>query len=226
MRIDIWSDLICPWCWIGKRRFEQALISFPQRDQIEVVHHSLQLDPAMPTDRVVRQTDMLVATYGMTLAQARASQLALERTAATVGLEYHLADRVVGNTAGAHQLVQLAGDRGVQDAVVERLYRAHFTQQRSLFDHECLIGLAGEAGLDPDEAHRVLAEGTYADALDADARQARALGATGVPFFVIDNRYGVSGAQPPEIFIEALSHAWADTHPAEERAEEAMTHPA
>ncbi|WP_239406188.1 DsbA family oxidoreductase [Frankia sp. Cj3] len=226
MRIDIWSDLICPWCWIGKRRFEQALISFPQRDQTEIVHHSLQLDPAMPTDRVVRQTDMLVATYGMTLAQARASQLALERTAATVGLEYHLADRTIGNTASAHQLVQLAGDRGVQDAVVERLYRAHFTQQRSLFDHECLIGLAGEAGLDPDEAHRVLAEGTYADAVDADARQARALGATGVPFFVIDNRYGVSGAQPPEIFIEALSHAWADTHPTEERADEAMTHPA
>ncbi|WP_322760929.1 DsbA family oxidoreductase [Frankia sp. Cr2] len=226
MRVDIWSDLVCPWCWIGKRRFEQALAGFPHRDQIEIVHYSFQLDPTMPTDRVVGQTDMLVATYGMTQAQARASQVAVERTAATVGLEYHLVDGFVSNTADAHQLVHLARDRGIQDAVLERFYLAHFTQVRSLFDRECLVALAGEAGLDTGEARRVLAEGTYADAVDADAHRARALGATGVPFFVVDNRYGVSGAQPPEIFTEALSHAWADIHPAEGEAGHTVESPA
>ncbi len=222
MRVDIWSDLVCPWCWIGKRRFEQALAGFAHGDQIEIVHHSFQLDPTMPTDRVVGQTAMLVATYGMTEAQARASQVAVERTAATVGLEYHLVDGFVGNTADAHRLVQLAGDRGIQDAVVERFYLAHFTQGRSLFDRECLVELAGEAGLDVDEARRVLVEGTYADVVDGAAHRARALGATGVPFFVVDSRYGVSGAQPPEIFTEALSHAWADIHPSDEGADQTV----
>jgi predicted DsbA family dithiol-disulfide isomerase len=212
VRVDIWSDLVCPWCYLGKRRFDKALASFAHRDRVQVTQHSFQLDPSMPKGSTVNQLDLLMSKYGMAETQANAQQAKLERLAAADGLEYHLAGGVVGNTSDAHALVHLGKEHGIADAVLECLYRAHFTQQRSLFDHESLVELAAEAGLDPDEARRVLTDGTYTEAVDADGREARALGADGVPFFVIDNRYGVSGAQPIEFFSKALDDAWTHAH--------------
>jgi predicted DsbA family dithiol-disulfide isomerase len=218
MLIDIWSDIVCPWCYIGKRRFERALAAFPHRDAVEVVHRSFQLDPTSPRGQVRSHRDNLMAKYKLSEDQANAAQLKMERTAADEGLEFHLVGGVTGNTFDAHRLLHLAKDlsraqsrdRGIQDTVLERFLRAHFTEQRSIFDHASLLALSVEAGLDPDEVKRVLADNSFADAVAADNEQARAYGASGVPFFVIDNRYGVSGAQPTEVFSEALARAWAD----------------
>jgi predicted DsbA family dithiol-disulfide isomerase len=212
VRVDIWSDLVCPWCYLGKRRFDKALAGFAHRDQVEVAHHSYQLDPSMPKGSTVKQLDLLMSKYGLPEAQANAQQAKLERLAAAEGLEYHLAGGEMGNTSDAHALVHLGKERGIADAVLERLYRAHFTEQRSLFTHESLVELAAEAGLDPNEARQVLSAGTYGEAVDADGREARALGADGVPFFVIDNRYGVSGAQPTDVFSQVLDDAWTQVH--------------
>jgi predicted DsbA family dithiol-disulfide isomerase len=137
----------------------------------------------------------------------------MERTAAAEGLEYHLEGGVTGNTFDAHQLMQLARAHGLQDALAERFYRAHFTERRSIFDRDTLVSLAAEAGLDAGQARRALEDNAYADACKADLDEARALGAKGVPFFVIDRRYGVSGAQAPEVFLDALTRAWAPADP-------------
>ncbi len=206
MRIDFWSDLVCPWCYVGKRRFERALAKAPNSGDVHVVHRSFQLNPAAQKGKTINRRDMLKSKYGWSEPQAEAMDARMAQTAAAEGLEYHLgADGVTGNTGDAHQLTHLAGQRGVQDAVVERLFRAYFTERRSLFDSDSLIELASKAGLDADEVQRVLREGTYVDAVAADSREAKALGVNGVPFFVVDNRFGISGAQPSEVFLEALS---------------------
>jgi predicted DsbA family dithiol-disulfide isomerase len=211
MRIDIWTDVVCPWCYVGKRRFEKALATFPHRDEVHVVHRSFQLNPAAPPGRTSPRRDALMAKYGLSESQVEAMNARMEQTAAEEGLRYDLSEGVTGNTFDAHRLLHLAHDRGRQDEVIERLYRAYFTEKRSLFDHESLVELVGEAGLDRDEAQRMLSSNDYADGVARDIAEARALGANGVPFFVIDQRYGVSGAQPPEVFARALERAWADT---------------
>lgn len=212
MRVDVWSDLVCPWCYLGKRRFEQALAEFGHRDDVEIVHHSFQLDPTFPQGEVRDQREVLTAKYGMTEEQATKSGLEMEERAAADGLEYNMTGIKMGNTVDAHRLVHLGAKHDIADTVVERFYRAHFTEQRSIFDHESLVELATDAGLDAAEARNVLESGAYAEEVEADGAQARALGANGVPFFVIDERYGVSGAQPKELFAQALDRAWSDTH--------------
>jgi predicted DsbA family dithiol-disulfide isomerase len=208
VRIDVWSDLVCPWCYIGKRRLERALEGFSHRDDVEIVHRSFQLDPSAPPAQTRSRREMLMAKYRLTEAQVDEMDVRMQRTAAADGLDYHLEGTVTGNTFDAHRVLHLASDRGLQGAVLERLYRAYFTEQRSLFDRDSLVALAAEAGLDPEEARRMLHSETYADRVEADLKAARVLGATGVPFFVIDNRYGVSGAQPADVFAGALTRAW------------------
>jgi predicted DsbA family dithiol-disulfide isomerase len=212
VRVDVWSDLVCPWCYLGKRRFEQALAEFGHRDDVEVVHHSFQLDPSFPVGEVRDQREVLTAKYGMTEEQATKSGLEMEERAAADGLEYHMTGIKMGNTVNAHRLVHLGAKHDLADAVVERFYRAHFTEQRSIFDQDSLVELAADAGLDAEEARTVLESGAYTDEVEADGAQARALGANGVPFFVIDERYGISGAQPKELFAQALDRAWTETH--------------
>jgi predicted DsbA family dithiol-disulfide isomerase len=207
MRIDIWSDVVCPWCYIGKRRFEQALERFPHREQVEVVHRAFQLDPTFPKGETTPTVEMLGKKYGGGPAGARQMMARVEQVAAEVGLDYHLAETLSGNTLDAHRLLHLARARGVQDAVLERLYRAYFTEGRSLFDHKSLADLAADAGLDREEALRTLRSDAYADAAGADHYEARALGISGVPFFVVDGKYGISGAQPTELFAQALAQA-------------------
>lgn len=205
MRVDIWSDLVCPWCYLGKRRFETALAAFAHGDEIEVVHRSFQLDPSIPKGVELRTRDMLMRKYRMTESQVIASQAHLEQLAAVEGLEYHLAESHTGNTMDAHRLVHLGREQHIQEAVIERLFRAHFTEGQSLFSTESLAGLGTEAGLrDVDDT---LNSRRYEDAVIADQREAHQLGVRGVPFFAIDGRYGVSGAQSVEVFLDALTQA-------------------
>jgi predicted DsbA family dithiol-disulfide isomerase len=211
MDIHIWSDIVCPWCYVGKRRFEHALALFDHRDEIRVTHRSFQLDPSRPRHQTTSRREMLKSKYQLTEQQVRDMDTRMEHLADLEGLEYHLTDvGLTGNTMDAHQLVQLGKARGIQDAVIERLYRAYFTEQRSVFDRDSLLGLAGEAGLDQAEARDVLERDAYVEAVTTDVLEARSLGVSGVPFFVLGGRYGVSGAQATEVFTEALTRAWED----------------
>ena len=210
LHVDIWSDIVCPWCYVGKRRFERALAAFEHRDAVQVVHRSFQLDPATPRGFTADRRGVLMQKYGWSGEQADAMNARMVQIAAAEGLEYHLDGGLTGNTFDAHRLLHLARAQGVQDAMVERLYRAHFTEGRSIFDTASLVALAGEASLDREAARRVLAGEEYSSDVAADLAEARALGANGVPFFVVANRFGVSGAQAPEVFTEALVRAWAE----------------
>ena len=210
MRVDIWSDLVCPWCYVGKRRFEKALARFDRPDNVQIVHRSFQLNPAAPRDRTSNRREMLMQKYRLSPAQATDMDARMTQTAAGEGLEFHLEGTLTGNTFDAHQLVHLAQARGLQDAVIERLYHAYFSEQRSLFDAGSLVDLAAEAGLDHDEAEATLRDNRYAEAVKEDIEIARQLGVTGVPFFVIDDRYGISGAQAPETFLDVLQRVAAD----------------
>ena len=211
MQVEIWSDVVCPWCYLGKRRFENALGAFEHRDDVEVVYRSFELDPTAPRDGTTPTAELLATKYGMTPERAEQMQREMEQRAADDGLEFHMGELRSGNTRDAHRLLHLARERGVQAELAEALHRAYFTEQRSVFDAVALTDVAADAGLDRDEAGTVLAGDAYDDAVTEDEETARALGATGVPFFVIDRRYGISGAQPAETIASALDRAWADT---------------
>ncbi|MFF1544490.1 DsbA family oxidoreductase [Streptomyces sp. NPDC058291] len=216
MRVEIWSDIACPWCYVGKARFEKALEAFPHRDQVEVVHRSFELDPGRAKGDVQPVLAMLTEKYGMSQAQAQAGEENLGAQAAAEGLDYRTRDRDHGNTFDLHRLLHFAKEQGRQDELVEILYRANFAEERSLFAEgdERVVELAAEAGLDADAARKILADPTaYADEVRADEREAAELGANGVPFFVLDRAYGVSGAQPAEVFAQALTRAWGDRSP-------------
>ncbi|MFE0405257.1 MULTISPECIES: DsbA family oxidoreductase [Streptomyces] len=216
MRVEIWSDIACPWCYVGKARFEKALAAFPHRDQVEVVHRSFELDPGRAKGDIQPVITMLTKKYGMSAAQAQAGEENLGAQAAAEGLAYRTEGRDHGNTFDMHRLLHLAKRHGRQDELIQILYRANFAEERSVFaaGDDRLVELAVEAGLDADEVRRVLADpSAYADDVRADEREAAQLGATGVPFFVLDRTYGVSGAQPAEVFTQALTQAWGDRSP-------------
>lgn len=202
--------MVCPWCYLGKRRFERALESFDHRDEVEVVYRSFELDPSAPAGTSTPTVDLLASKYGMTPEQAEAAQRQMEQRAAQDGLDFRMEALRSGSTRDAHRLLQLARARGRQAELTERLHRAYFTEQASIFDHSSLADFAVDAGLDRGEVVAVLDGDDYGDAVDADEAMARSLGATGVPFFVIDRRYGISGAQPAEVMAQALEQAWAD----------------
>jgi predicted DsbA family dithiol-disulfide isomerase len=210
MEVEIWSDVVCPWCYLGKRRFEQALASFEHRDKVQVTYRSFQLDPAAPAGITSPTVEMLAQKYSMNAAQAEQAQRQMEERAAADGLTFRMSGLRSGNTRDAHRLLQLAKASGQQEQLMERLQRAYFTEQDSIFDHESLSRLAAEAGLDRDAVARVLDSDQYADHVDTDQAMARSLGATGVPLFVIDRRYGISGAQPPQTITSVLERAWAE----------------
>jgi predicted DsbA family dithiol-disulfide isomerase len=193
---------------VGKRRFETALAAYGA-DAVAVVHHSFQLNPAAPLDTTTSRREMLMKKYGLTEARVDALDAQMTEIAAAEGLQYRLDAAVTGNTLDAHQLVHLAREQGCQDAMIERLYRAYFSEARSVFDQQSLVELAHDVGLDRDTAREVLAEGRYVSAVRDDAAMAQRLGITGVPFFVIDGRYGISGAQPSATFLEAFTTAAA-----------------
>ncbi|MGI4895121.1 MAG: DsbA family oxidoreductase [Janthinobacterium lividum] len=217
--MEIWSDIVCPWCYIGKRRFESALAQFPHAADVEVEWKAFELDPTAvsqlepatgPSDAHAR---VVAAKFGQSVAQVQQMIGHVDDMAAAEGLKFRQDVSVPANTLKAHQLVHLAAERGVQDAVKERFMKAYFTEGQPVGDVETLVRLGVEAGLDAAEARDVLAHDTYLDAVRADEEQAAALGARGVPFFVFDRTYGISGAQPVEHFLEVLERAWADARP-------------
>src|SRR3954451_11407416 len=183
MRIDIWSDVVCPWCYVGKRRLEAALASFPARDTVEVHWHAFELDPGAPATREGSYVERLAQKYGRSLEQAAEMTASMTATAAAEGLDFRFDRSKPGNTFDAHRLLHLAGERGVQDAVKERLFRATFTEGEPIADTDTLVRLVAEAGLDADEARAVLAEDRYAADVRNDEAQAQRLGISGVPFF-------------------------------------------
>ncbi|MGR7024327.1 DsbA family oxidoreductase [Geodermatophilus sp. URMC 62] len=213
MRIEVWSDVVCPWCYIGKRRLETALARFPHRDEVEVVWRSFQLDPSIPEGQTHPTLPALAAKYGRPVEEVRAMMRHVEETAAGEGLQYSLADGVSGNTLLAHELVHLGAERGLQAQTKERLLRAYFEEGRPVFDVDSLAALAVEVGLDEAEVRAALADHRYRPAVLADAATAQQLGATGVPFFVVDRRYGAAGAQPADVLLQLLERAWAERAP-------------
>ncbi|HEY6613249.1 MAG TPA: DsbA family oxidoreductase [Vicinamibacterales bacterium] len=205
MHIDIWSDVVCPWCYLGKRRLEKALASFEGRGDVTIAHRSFQLDPTRPTGETTSRRTMLMSKYRLTEDRVREMDHNMETMAAAEGLEYHLTEKgQSGNTLDAHRVVHLAASHDREDQMLERLYKAYFTEQRSVFDVEPLVSLAVEEGLDATEVREALESDRYVDAVRRDLEEARMLGVTGVPFFVIDGRHGISGAQATEVFTRAL----------------------
>ncbi len=213
MQVEVWSDVVCPWCYIGKRRLESALERFPHRDQVEVVWRSFQLDPSVPEGQTHPTLPALAAKYGRSEDEMRGMQAHVEQVAAGEGLEYHLADGVSGNTLLAHELLHLAAEHGLRNQLKERLLHAYFEEGRSVFDVDSLVPFAVEVGLDEAEVREALTDRRYLAAVREDGATAQVLGATGVPFFVVDRKYGAAGAQPAELLLQLLERAWADARP-------------
>jgi predicted DsbA family dithiol-disulfide isomerase len=210
MEVEIWSDVVCPWCYLGKRHFEQALDSFDHADKVQVTYRSFELDPAAPRGVTTPTVELLAQKYGMSQERAKQAQRQMEERATADGLTFRMDSLRSGNTRDAHRLLHLAKASDRQSELMERLQRAYFTEQDSIFDHDALTRLAVEAGLDRDEVTDVLASDRYSDHVDTDQAMARSLGATGVPLFVIDRRYGISGAQPAETITGVLERAWSE----------------
>jgi predicted DsbA family dithiol-disulfide isomerase len=209
MQVEVWSDVVCPWCYIGKRRFERALAELGDEAHVEVVWRSFELDPGAPRVQHEPAVEHLARKYGMTVEEAAAAQARVAEVAAGEGLAYRLGETRRGNSFDAHRLIHLGRAHGLQDAVKERFLRAYFTEAEPIGEPDTLARLAVEAGLDPAEVDETLATGRFAAEVREDERRARLLGINGVPFFVLDERLGVSGAQPTEVFVQALRQAAA-----------------
>jgi predicted DsbA family dithiol-disulfide isomerase len=212
--VEIWSDIACPWCYIGKRRFEAALAEFEHRDDVRVTWRSFELDPSAPSESEGDRAVRLAEKYGMSVERAREMGQQMTATAADEGLDFHLDIQRSGNTFDGHSVIHLAAEHGLQNAMKERLLRAYFTEGELMSDHDALVRLAGEVGLDPDEVREMLAGDRFAAEVREDERTASAFGISAVPTFVIDRAIGASGAHPPEALLELLSQGWARREPA------------
>jgi predicted DsbA family dithiol-disulfide isomerase len=215
MKVEIWSDVVCPWCYIGKRRFEAALAGFAHRDEVELVWRSFELDTSAPPSRVEQGSyaERLAAKYRCSVPEAQGMIDNMTAVAAKEGLDFRFDLARSGNTFDAHRLLHLALEHGNQDALKERLDRATFTEGSPTSDHGALRVLAMEVGLPEAEVDSVLGSDRYADAVRADEAQARGYGIDGVPFFVIDGKYGISGAQPADVVRDTLERAWSERAP-------------
>ena len=220
MKVEIWSDVVCPWCYVGKRRFEQALSAFPHADQVEVVWRSFELDSQAPAERTGDYATRLGEKYGCSVERAQEMIDTMTAAGAEDGLDLRFDRARVGSTFDAHRLLHWANEhwaneheakeQGTQGALKERLLRATFTEGEPIGDQATLVRLASEVGLDAGEAEEVLRSGRYAADVRADQERARAYGISGVPFFVVDEKFGVSGAQPADVLRQVLEQAWAD----------------
>jgi predicted DsbA family dithiol-disulfide isomerase len=207
--VDVWSDVVCPWCAIGKRRLEQALAQFAHRDDVDAVWHAFELDPRAPAVQTDDNASRLARKYGRTRDDALAMMRHVEEVAAKDGLELRLTTARTGNTFDAHRVIHMAAERGLQGAVKERFLRGYMTENEAIGDREVLVRLAAEAGLAADEVRAALASDRFAAEVRDDENAARSLGINGVPFFVFGGKYAVSGAQPAHVMLGALEQAWA-----------------
>jgi predicted DsbA family dithiol-disulfide isomerase len=212
VKVEIWSDVVCPWCYIGKRNFEAALEAFEHRDEVEVVWKAYELDPTGPAVREGAYIDRLTSKYQVPASEAQAMIDRMTTTAAGVGLDFRFDIARPGNTFDAHRVIHLAAAHGIQDQVKERLLRATFSEGEPIGDHDTLVRLAADAGLEEADVRAVLEGDAYAEDVRIDEAEAAGFVNSGVPFFVIDRTYGVSGAQPPATLANVLRQAWDETH--------------
>ncbi|MCX2963515.1 DsbA family oxidoreductase [Gordonia aquimaris] len=210
--VDIWTDINCPFCYLGKRRFELALAEFAHRDEITVVHRSFELDPTIPAGTSGTVEEHIAHRYGIPVEQAQANERGIAAQAAEIDLPYQAGGRDYGNSFDMHRLLHLAAAHGKQDVMLDGLYAGNFADPTPVFgDRERLVAIAVSAGLDESEVRSTLDDPeAYADDVRRDEQQARELGVTGVPFFVFGGKYAVSGAQPTETFARALQLAWEE----------------
>lgn len=210
MKVDIWSDVMCPFCYIGKRKFEGALAQFANKEDIEIEWHSFQLDPSLTSQPGKDVYSYLAERKGMSVEQSKQMHGNVVRMAADAGLQYNFDKAVIGNSFDAHRVSQLAKKYGKGDAMEEQLFKGYFTEGKDIANHDTLVAMATAIGLDANEVKQVLAGNDYKDAVEADIDRASQIGINGVPFFVINNKYAVSGAQQTETFLGALNTAWKE----------------
>ncbi|MCR8634764.1 DsbA family oxidoreductase [Paenibacillus radicis (ex Xue et al. 2023)] len=213
MKIEIWSDIMCPFCYIGKRKFEAALEQFSNKSNVEVVYRSFELDPNSKRDEDHDAHQMLSSKYGMSREQAISMNGDVARQASAVGLTFNFDSMILTNTFDAHRLIHYAAQHGKMHEMTERLLHAYFTESKHVGDHEVLADLAAEIGLDRNEASKALAGQDFAKEVRADEQEAATLGIRGVPYFVINRKYAISGAQSSEVFLGALQKAWDEDQP-------------
>lgn len=207
MKVEIWSDVMCPFCYIGKRRFEEALDQFPGKEQMEIEWKSFQLNPGLKTDPSKSINEFLAEHKGISVAQAKQMNDRVTEMAKDAGLQYDFDKAIAANSFDAHRLSHFAKQHGKQDAMEELLFKAYFTEGKNTADHTTLVQLAVEAGLNGEKTKAMLEGNEFSDAVNADIYEAQQVGAHGVPFFVFDNKYAVSGAQPSRVFLQALNKA-------------------
>lgn len=210
MKIEIWSDVICPFCYIGKRNFEAALKQFEHATELEIVWKSFQLDPSIPEDLEESQETYLSKRKGLALQQVKAMLAQVSEMARGVGLQYQLEKSVVANTKKAHRLIQMAKTKGLGDEAEESLFHAFFIEGRNIADNHELQSIGLAIGLSKDEVSEALSDAQYEQAFHQDLAEAQQLGISGVPFFVFDRKYGISGAQPVPVFVETLKKSYAE----------------
>ncbi len=211
MKIEIWSDVVCPFCYIGKRKLEQALEKFPHNEQVEITWKSFQLDPDAPADGG-DYLQYLSARKGWSLDQTRQLTQQVTQMAANAGLEYHLEKAITANSFDAHRLAHLASKKGLGDQASEALFKAHFVEGKNISDHQALAEIGSAIGLNMVEVKELLAGDMFADEVRQDIKEARELQISGVPFFVIDRKYAISGAQDAAMFLQTLEKAYKDSH--------------
>ena len=211
MKVDIWSDIRCPFCYIGKRKFELALEQFEHKDEVEVVWHSFELDPDLETRKDIDVYDYLADLKGMNRDRSLQIHDQVTQSAAEVGLEYNFEKTVVANSFDAHRLIQLAKSRGLGDAAEEALFKAYFTDGIDISDRTALSRIAATIGLDQEETEQMLHTTAFSEDVKTDQMLANQIGVRGVPFFLIDGKTAVSGAQPPAVFLDSLKKAWKES---------------
>jgi len=214
MDIEIWSDIACPWCYVGKRRFEAALERFEHKDDVNITWRSFELDPAAPAERDGDRAVRIAEKYGMSVERAREMERQMTETAAGEGLDFRFDIARSGATFDGHRLIHLAAEHGLQDAMKERLLRAYFSEGELISDPDALVRLGGEVGLDQDEVRQMLASDRFARDVREDEQMASAFGISAVPTFVVDRQLGVSGAHPPESLLQLLNEGWSRRAPA------------
>jgi predicted DsbA family dithiol-disulfide isomerase len=214
MDVEIWSDIACPWCYVGKKRFEAALASFAHADEVSVTWRSFELDPGAPADRGLPHDELIAKKYGRSLEEVHQMDAQLTAVAAAEGIDMKLDDARSGNTFDGHRVVHLAKTLGLGEEMKERLFRAYFTEGELIADHEVLIRCAVEVGVPEDAVREVLLTERFAEEVREDELLAQSAGISAVPCFVIDRKFGASGAQPPEELLRFLEHGWSQRQPA------------
>lgn len=213
MKVEVWSDIACPFCYIGKRRFEAGLAKFAHKDEIEVVYRSFQLDPNADKEPALDAYGLVAKKYGISREQSIAMHENLVNQAAELWLAYNFEHAYPANSLDAHRLIHFAGRYGKRTEAAEQLFKAYFTDSKHVGRLETLIAIAEEIGLDPKEAEAVLRSDEFKAEVEAECREASQLGANGVPFYVINRKYAVVGAQPSEVFLDVLEKCWEEEKP-------------